>query len=153
MHRSSLSYSIVTPRKWQHYEEVSIVSSSPSPMGEQMGSKRNGSNEGKIIIGRTEEAIEEPMQRKCYVHQVWCRNVPGSPGGAETFTAQWDQLKTHSVSLYIQRLLNNKSTMFRVVRPLYPTTDIPSIIKILKVPAMLILPKCCAFSSHYWQEQ
>ena len=39
------------------------------------------------------------------------------------------KLHNHNVSLYIQELLNSESTMCRVVHPLYPTADIPSIIK------------------------
>ena len=39
------------------------------------------------------------------------------------------QLHNHNVSLYIQELLNSESTMFRVVHPLYPTADIPTIVK------------------------
>ena len=39
------------------------------------------------------------------------------------------KLHNHNVSLYIQGLLNSESTMFKVVRSLYPTTDIPSTIQ------------------------
>ena len=76
-----------------------------------------------------------------------------APLGQKIFTAQWSQLQNQNVSLYTQRLLNSESTMFRVVRPLYPKVDIPSIIKNAKYTRRADSTKMLRPSTHYWQEQ
>ena len=53
-------------------------------------------------------------QRKCCAHQVWCHNIPSSPSGAETFTADNDYIMSHIVSLYT---IDKKKHKVSVVRP------------------------------------
>ena len=101
-----------------------------SPNGKRKKGRGGGGGGRGNEKGRGErwDNAKLALKPNCCTHQVWCRSVLGSPSGARDFHYAM-RLQHHNVSLYIQRLLNNESTMFRLVHPIYPTADIPSRIK------------------------